>query len=247
MYQARGSLVSGDTRGFTVDMPDDVRIYYFSGAEHTPAASPAFGICQNLSNPLDYTPQSRALIVALEEWVTHGKEPPKSRYPTVEDGTLAPSPFTGFPDIPGVTYNGKYNTLTLHDFATQPPTELAEYPVTLPIVDDDGNPVDGVRPIAVQVPTATYGGWNLRSAGNAKDELCSLTGSYIPFAATAADRAASGDPRLSNEERYHDHADYVRKVKHATKHMVHERLLLQADADAIVAAAQAAVIPGVKP
>jgi hypothetical protein len=246
MYQARGSLVSGDTRGETIDMPDDVRIYYFSGAEHTPAASPAFGICQNLSNILDYTPQSRAVIVALEEWVTEGRQPPKSRYPTVAAGTLAPSPFVGFPDIPGVTYNGKYNTLTVHDNSTQPPTQGAAYPVNLPIVDDDGNPVDGVRPIPVQVPTATYAGWNLRSAGNAKDELCSLTGSYIPFAATKADRLASGDPRLSNEERYASHADYVRQVKQAAKHMMGERLLLKADADALTAAAEAATIPGVK-
>jgi hypothetical protein len=36
---------------------------------------------------------------------------------------------------------------------------------------------------------------------------CDLSGSFIPFATTKAQRIASGDPRLSLEERYGSHAN----------------------------------------
>ena len=59
-------------------------------------------------------------------------------------------------------------------------------------------------------------------------------GSFIPFAATEADREASGDPRPSLEARYSNHAAYVQAVSEAADELVAERLLLPADADAIV-------------
>jgi hypothetical protein len=62
---------------------------------------------------------------------------------------------------------------------------------------------------------------------------------FVPFAATKAEREASGDPRLSVEERYADHAAYVRAVKQAADGLVSTGLLLQEDADRYVAAAEA--------
>ena len=92
----------------------------------------------------------------------------------------------------------------------------------------------GIRMPAVEVPRATYLGWNHRRDGFAEGELCSLTGSSIPFAETRAERKASGDPRLSIEERYPAHEAYVDKVKEAVNRLLEDRLLLEEDAKRIV-------------
>jgi hypothetical protein len=106
----------------------------------------------------------------------------------------------------------------------------------VPQVDADGNDIGGIRSTAVLAPTATYTGWNLYS-GVFQDDLCTLSGSYIPFARTRAERLAAGDPRLSLEERYGTHDSYVDSVRRATEKLVNERLLLQVDADRLVSAA----------
>jgi hypothetical protein len=74
--------------------------------------------------------------------------------------------------------------------------------VLAPRVDADGNEIAGVRAVALQAPLGTHTGWNLRAAGFMEDAPCYLNGSFIPFAATAAERLPSGDPRPSLEERY---------------------------------------------
>ncbi len=64
-----------------------------------------------------------------------------------------------------------------------------------------------------------------------------------PIAKTKAERMASGDPRPSLEERYGTHDQYVAAVRAAAGKLVGERLLLQDDADRIVAqAADSAVL-----
>ncbi len=50
----------------------------------------------------------------------------------------------------------------------------------------------------------------------------------MPFAQTAAERKASGDPRLSLEERYGTHDGYVDAVKRAAARAVKEGFLLEA-------------------
>ena len=68
------------------------------------------GICQQPRNPLVPNAVLRALLVDIDEWVSNGKEPPASRVPRVDDGTLVPplpQEKSGFPTIHGVTYNGR--------------------------------------------------------------------------------------------------------------------------------------------
>jgi hypothetical protein len=60
----------------------------------------------------------------------------------------------------------------------------------------------------------------------------------IPFAKTHDDRRATGDPRLSLQERYGDHAGYVAAVSAAAANAVKAGFLLQEDADALIAMAQ---------
>ncbi|HZQ61080.1 MAG TPA: alpha/beta hydrolase domain-containing protein, partial [Casimicrobiaceae bacterium] len=103
------------------------------------------------------------------------------------------------------------------------------YPSFVPKVDKDGNDIAGVRLPDVAVPLATYTGWGLRSGPQANDG-CESSGQYIPFAKTAADRQASGDPRLSMEERYGNFSNYLYMRLNAVNDLVNRRLILPEDA-----------------
>jgi hypothetical protein len=92
-------------------------------------------------------------------------------------------------------------------------------------------------------PLGTYTGWNVISSGMFKGQLCHNNGTgvagFIPFAATRAERLASGDPRPSLEERYKTHEGYVTAVATAADTLVKEGFLLRADADAMIEQAKA--------
>ena len=239
LWQARASLVVTDPAGGHIELPENVRAYLLSGTQHgggpgVHTRPPSRGMCQNPSNPLALAQVRTALSVALHEWVTRDVEPPASRFPTVAGGGLVAASDLGFPDIPGVDYSGSYNPLHLADHRSLPPMYGDAYTVLVGRIDADGNMVDGVRHPNLAAPVGTHTGWNLRRAGFGEGGQCAGTGSFIPFAATAADREASGDPRPSFEARYPSHAAYVQAVSEAADEMVEERLLLPADADAIV-------------
>jgi hypothetical protein len=113
------------------------------------------------------------------------------------------------------------------------------YNILVPQVDLDGNDLGGVRSATLQAPLGTYTGWNLGRADRWPNHLCSLQGSFIPFAKTRAERIAVGDPRPSLEERYGDHAGYIAAVRAATERLQAERLLLPEDAARLVSEAEA--------
>ena len=69
-------------------------------------------------------------------------------------------------------------------------------------------------------------------------QACRQAGTYRPFAATAAERNAKADERLSLEERYPGGVnEYVNRVRLASAALVSDRLLLPEDAAVIVNAA----------
>ena len=243
LWQARASLVVTDSRGQHIEQPDNVRVYLIAGVRHgggpgVHAATPTQGICQNLNNPLALSQTRAALSIALQEWVAQDIEPPASRFPTVANGGLVTATRVGFPDIPGVTYSGSYNPLSLADHRSMPPMQGAPYTVLVAQTDTDGNMTGGVRHPNLAAPIGTHTGWNLRRQGFAAGQQCGGAGSYIPFAATRSARESAGDPRASIEERYPNHAAYVRAISDAADALVRDRLLLQSDADEIVALAR---------
>jgi hypothetical protein len=248
VWGARGSLVRTTPSRFRprdLDLPPEVRLYMVAGTPHgganaiVPATSDR-GICQQVNSPLGSSAVVRSLLLQLDDWVTEGWTPPESRYGSADEGTLVrpAQRSTGFPRIPGVTYTGLVNSLRVTDYTQQPPREGREYRVLVPRVDRDGNSVAGIRLPAMEAPIATYTGWNLRAAGHAEGEMCGASGSYIPFAQTRAERLASGDPRLSVEERYRSKTDYLRLFDRAADELVRHGYLLPQDADAMVAEAE---------
>ena len=207
--------------------------------------------CQYFLNINPYIYNRRALLTDLTAWVVDGTPPPSSRYPTVADGTLVPASRIGFPKIPGVNFTTLYNSrqflyrgqqfdfVDMSGILTEPPIEVDNYNVLVPRVDLDGLDVAGVRSVAVSAPIGTNVPWNYRAAGFGEGDLCDLSGSFFAFATTKAQRLANGDPRLSLQERYDNHQGYVDAVSEAAEDLVADRLLLPADADSIIAAAQA--------
>ncbi len=257
-WQKRGCLAHTDGKGNDLVIPDKVRIYVIASAQHnSPFGSEAVKEdTQQRVNPLPAGDVLRALMVAMDLWVTKGIPPPPSQYPTVKERALvAPSQKgTGFPKIPGVRYNGLYNRQLFLDYGpnlqhgrmdVHSPRQVGkgQYAILVPKVDADGNDVAGIRLPAVTVPVGTYTGWNLRPRGLAEDELAGLLGSFIPFARTRAERHRTGDPRLSLEERYKDRADYVRQVSRAARILVEERYLLPEDAERMIAQVREYRIP----
>jgi Alpha/beta hydrolase domain len=231
------------------------RDFLISSHQHGTGSATSKGACQQFQNPLNSAPVQRALWIALDEWVTEGKEPPHSRVPTFHDGTLVPVPAAlpngTYMNIPGTTYTGLKTTryrfnwgpgfydtgiATFNPPLVAPPMQDNPrngpiYPSFVPKVNSDGNDIPGVYLADVTVPVATYTGWALR-AGQWANDGCEGSGQYIPFAKTAADRLASGDPRPSVAERYDSLDDYTAKVAHALGKMIHQRLLLCEDYDA---------------
>jgi hypothetical protein len=62
----------------------------------------------------------------------------------------------------------------------------------VPQVDNDGNDLGGVRLPQLEVPLATYTGWNLRDPKiGMPDERVSFLGSFFPLPKTKADAEAA--------------------------------------------------------
>jgi hypothetical protein len=124
----------------------------------------------------------------------------------------------------------------------EPPAVRGEYTILVPQVDADGIDLGGIRTTMTAAPLGSYSGWNYRKAGFVEGELCSLTGSYFPFARTRAERLETGDPRPSLEERFGDHQGYLDAVRAAASRLVAERLLIPEDAERLVREAEASNI-----
>ena len=120
----------------------------------------------------------------------------------------------------------------------QPPLIKRVLPLVVPKTDADGNETSGVASSLHQAPLGTYVGWNVTRSGFYKGRGCGFAGGYIAFAKTKAERMEKGDPRLSLEERYKDHAGYVAAVKVAVDKLSTQHFLLPEDATRIIRQAE---------
>jgi hypothetical protein len=268
IWEGRQSLGLTDPLGKRdIADPANVRTFIMAGTQHVPAPLPLpaaepFGVCQQQPNPNPQVWTMRALLTALVEWVRDSKEPPASAVPRIADGTLVSPTEVKFPAIPANAYGtvrrpavrflAVHNPLHVLDFGPQynagdtsgliaiEPARQGEAPygVLVHQVNADGNDLGGVRGLHLQVPIGTYTGWNLGRREHFEDGFCSLTGSFIPFAATKQERLAAGDPRLSIEERYPNTETYVAAVRGAAAQLVAARLLLSRDASRLVGEAE---------
>jgi Alpha/beta hydrolase domain len=254
-YYIAGTTHGGGAGGFDTSLPD-------VALPKTGASCPGnnWGNGVLPANPLPHTETVNAIRVHFRNWVMRNWAPPASRYPTLRERQLVEANKTamGFPTLPGLRRTapepGFINPVLDYDWGPRfdpndasgipdnaPPKIKQVLKMLVPRVNADGNEIGGVPLVLLDAPLGTYLGWNITAGGAApfhQGKLCSYAGGMIPFARTQVERVANSDPRLSLEERYGDHAGYVAAVKKAAAQAVATGFLLQADADALIAAAE---------
>src|SRR5436190_4304572 len=218
---------------------------------------PNFGAGIFAANPVPHTETVNALRYHFRNWVMKDTPMPPSVYPTLAGHDLVdPTKETvGFPNVPGVPKvapTGLINPTLDYDWGPEfnyadgsgvrtkmPPPVKRAIKMKVPRADADGNEMGGVPVVLLGAPLGTYLGWNVVAAGFHQGKLCNYAGGMIPFAKTRAERDATGDPRLSLEERYKNHDGYVSAVRAAAMKAVAAGFLLQSDADRLIADAAA--------
>jgi hypothetical protein len=252
-WRGDGSLVHTDVAATRdVTPPAWVRQYFFAGTQHTPGALPpppadpnTGGRGRHPFSVVDYSPLLRAALASLDRWVSEGVEPPASAVPRLADGSAVAAEATRevYARIPGARFPDRVSRPVRLDFGPRvdqgvvelPPKIGAPYVTVVSAVDADGNDTAGIRPPELRVPVATFTGWNPRHPEQgAPGDLMAMMGSTLPFARTAAERQASGDPRPSLAERYGDREGYLARVRSDAQAMVAARHLLAEDVDAVV-------------
>jgi hypothetical protein len=231
-------------------IPSNARIYYVAGTSHGTSNADFTGTAQiTAGNTMEWKFFQRAMVVAMNDWITRGVEPPPSQVPSISKGELVEVAALKFPKLPGVnTPKYAFHAPRLDfgpEFASkgiplfEPPKVGAPFPALVPRVDDDGNETSGIRMPELRVPLATYTGWNLRDPKTgAPDHLVPLTGGRILFPKTRAGREKSGDPRRSIEERYRDQQDYLTRTEAVARDLARQRYVLASDVPLVVTLAR---------
>ena len=264
-YYIASSNHGGGAGGFDTSLPG-------VGLPTTGAMCPGnnYGTGVLPANPVPHTETVNALRVHFRNWVMRDAAPPPSRWPTLAAkagetrGTLAPATKEGigFPTLPQLR-----RTVPEADFimpvldydwgpdfraadgsgiaSNAPPPIRQVLPMWAPRVDADGNELGGVPVALLGAPLGTYLGWNI-TAGGARPfhqgQICNYVGGMIPFARTAAERTATGDPRPSLQERYGSHDGYVQALQRSAERAVAEGFLLPEDAAELIKAAAASAV-----
>jgi hypothetical protein len=261
-HRGDASLIHTDPDGVR-DLPrgPHTRIYHFAGTEHglgvwppadtVPAPADPSGAVehsQNLRGTIDYARLLRACLLNLDRWVTEGVEPPPGQHPRIADGSaVAPGELKAvFDRIPGARFPRRHTPPPRLDFGAETSRQLTLPPRVagppwgsrVSAVDADGNEIAGIRLPEIVVPLATHTGWTLRhpDAGG-ENQLLVFAGATIPFPRTRREREASGDPRLSIEERYRSRDDYLERVRQAGIELYKRGYLLEEDLELSVATA----------
>jgi len=143
--------------------------------------------------------------------------------PTIPDSIFLPENFI-FP-VFDYDWGPDYDHSEANGVPTNAPPPIRHViKMLVPRVDADGNELGGVPTVLRDAPLATYLGWNITAGPGEpgyngrpfhRGQVCDYVGGMVPFAKTKAQRLASGDPRLSLEERYVTHDGYVAAVRKA--------------------------------
>ena len=243
-----GSLPHTDPTG-TVDavIPEEVRFYTIGGSPHSssnglPRRTKTF---QLTSNPNMWDPILFSLISKMDDWIVDDLDPPPSKYPKIGNNSLVVSHLSGDINLsawrplsfiihPASSYTPSYNYYgdrwsdeSIID--SHPTSARGDYKAMVPSVDSNNNDLSlsTILPPTVEVPLATYTGWNLRTTEmGAENSLARLTGGYIPFARDDASAAANNDRRISIASLYSTFEEYLQKYEAATDSLIRDGYLL---------------------
>lgn len=251
-YWGRAASLIHTTVDGRTDLPlhPKVRIYHLASTQHFVGRYPPQRIdTRHPSNPADFFWALRGLLVAMNEWISAGIEPPPSLYPRLAERSLIDPMQLELPAIPGVVvprepheaYRVDYGSRFRGDgiIDNEPPKVGEPFPILVSSVDRDGNEAAGLRLPEIEVPLATYTPWNWRAESiGAADELADFRGSFFPFPITREGRQRLEDPRISVEERYGSREAYLGRYAQAALALIEKRYLLAEDLPGLLARAQ---------
>lgn len=244
-WGSHASLNVTDAQGRALPIAPEARLFMVAGSQHGPDAAPrTLASCRLATSPVPHAPVARALLVDLDAWITQGAAPPKSRYPTLGEDELVVAERVYPTLIPALGYAGRYARAPQIAETPEGPVVKAWYPIRLPKADGIGNAAGGVRLPMVVAPRATYTGWNPQADFDGVEDLCTQLGGSLPLPATADAAAAAHDPRPSLATLYPTPEAYMASVRRAAEALQTERLLLPADAETVLRAAQATSVGG---
>lgn len=206
-YSGRASLGRTGASGTTdLALPANVKMYDIAGGSHVllPIQNKD---CTIPVATLDWPPVARATLARLDQWVADNTPPPANALLKLQNAQETPP-------------------------TLRAPKHLADAVIQVPVLDEDGNALGGVRLPDLVVPLGTHGGQNAPQTFT-----CSLAGSYVAFAKTKTEREANHDRRPSLAERYKNQDEYVNRIRIATIDLVRSGFLLPEDAAIIVARA----------
>jgi hypothetical protein len=245
-YWGRGASLTHTTVDGTRDVPflPSERRYVVSSAQHSsPAPFPPADAARIgdgpawRGDPLDQRLALRALLGALTEWVTTGRTPPPSAYPTLAARTLVNPATRALPAIGGVRVATTPYTPRRIDLGSgwargvidsEPPKIGAPFTVLVPREDSLGNQTGGIQSVELRVPLATYFPWQFRAVPPT-GELASFQGTFVPLPRTDAERRARGDGRPSIAALYPSRDAFLRDVDAATARLVAQRFMRPED------------------
>jgi hypothetical protein len=245
------SLLHTDVDGREdVPLAPEARLYFFAGAQHGIWRSANRWPFEHCINNFDHRFGMRALLTALQSWMAEGVSPPGSVYPTFAAGTLGTvedylDRFPDLPDFPLPNANLRPPRLDLgprfakEGIADHQPARFGPpFATTVPLPDEDGIDLGGIRLPGVAAPLSTRTGWNLRrSEIGAGGKLARWSGSMLPFASDETERARTNDPRLSIMARYGSKDGYATAIAGAAEGLLRDGFLLAEDVPSMTAAA----------
>ena len=239
------ALLHVDTDGKDLAETPDVRSYLVASLPHSGGqGATGKGMCQQERNPLVGNGVLRALLVAMDEWVTtrQGAAGQPIATPGGRNACDLAAERRRLSSIPGVTYNGRMHTGDLFDYG---PRFRQRHP-------DDAAAAQGRHALSGagaedrrrrQRHCRHSHSRGRRSARDLhwlgpprqcrRRGLRSLRPDDPFLRRRRPSETASGDPRPSLEERYASHADYLGKVTAAANALKADRLLLDEDVQAI--------------
>jgi hypothetical protein len=168
----------------------------------------------------------------LTEWVRDDTQPPASRIPSIARGELVEPDRIKWP-VKGVELPRHFVQAFRMDFGPEwdssaiitkePPGVGAPYATLVPQVDADGNEIAGVHMPEVDVPLATYTGWNFRPPTmGAPSQMFSFAGSWFVW------------PKAKVLERYANREAYLAKVDAAARDLISQGFLLETDVKRVI-------------
>ncbi len=205
----------------------EARIYFVAGRTHLDSRVGIIG---------------RALLTALDLWVSRNVEPPDSEIPKISDGSLVTLKeyMKKFPEIPGLLRTDSYYKPYRLDLGPRwnsegiadnvPPKTGPQYEALVPQVKKDGNEIAGIKLPEIAVPFATFTGWKMRNP-SFSHTLGINSGKIIPFPRTAEEGKKNNDPRKPVFELYPTKSDYIKKITESLRDLKRKRFILEKDYD----------------